>query len=166
MPDYTSLIVALFVAGFVLIAAEVFLPGMILGAMGFICLVVTVALVFITYGTLAGLIALFVVGGLTLVGFVLWLNLFPRTFIGRRVMLKTPASAESVAAENLSLVGQTGEALTPLRPSGTARIAGRRVDVMAVGDFLDEGAQIEVVSADGLRVAVRRKGVPQVREQV
>jgi membrane-bound serine protease (ClpP class) len=166
MTDYTSLMVAFFVAGFVLLAAEVFLPGMILGVLGFMCLLATVALVFVTYGTFAGLIASFVVGGLTLVGFVLWLNLFPKTFIGRRVMLKTPATGESIAAENLSLVGQTGEALTPLRPSGTARIAGRRVDVMAVGDFLDEGVLIEVVSADGLRVAVRRKDVPRTLEQV
>jgi membrane-bound serine protease (ClpP class) len=72
-------------------------------------------------------------------------------------MLLTPKMENTAAGRNQSLVGLEGEALTPLRPSGTARIDGRRLDVSAVGDFLEEGAKLEVVSADGLRVAVRRK---------
>jgi hypothetical protein len=55
------------------------------------------------------------------------------------------------------LIGETGEAITPLRPSGTARIAGKRVDVTAVGDFLESGEAIIVVAADGMRISVRRK---------
>jgi len=47
--------------------------------------------------------------------------------------------------------------LTPLRPSGSARIGGRRVDVTAIGEFLSQGEEVVVVAADGLRVAVRRK---------
>lgn len=157
MPDGPSLIIALVVVGFLLIAAEVFLPGLILGTIGLLCLVGSVALVFVHYGTSAGALAAFVVGGLTLVGFVLWLFLFPRTFIGRRIMLRTAQSAPRTAAEHRSLVGETGEAITPLRPSGTARIGGKRVDVTAVGDFLEQGAGVVVVAADGMRVAVRRK---------
>lgn len=157
MTDYSSLILALIVAGLMLIAAEVFLPGLILGTIGFLCLVASVALVFVSYGTVAGIVATFVVSILTLAGFLLWLYVFPRTFIGRRVMLLTPKGEDPAAAKNQSLVGLEGKALTPLRPSGTALIEGRRVDVSAVGDFLEEGAKLEVVSADGLRVAVRRK---------
>ena len=157
MPDGPALIIALVVVGFLLIAAEVFLPGLILGTIGFLCLVAAVAVVFLHYGTSAGLLAAFVVGGLTLVGFVLWLFLFPRTFIGRRLMLQTRQPSDPTAAGHRTLVGETGEALTPLRPSGTARLGGKRVDVTAVGDFLEQGAAIVVVAADGLRVAVRRK---------
>jgi len=157
MPDGPALIIALVVVGFLLIAAEVFLPGLILGTIGFLCLVASVLLIFLQYGTSAGLLAAFVVGGLTLVGFVLWLYLFPRTFIGRRLMLQTRQPSDPTAAGHRSLVGETGEALTPLRPSGTARLGGKRVDVTAVGEFLEQGAAIVVVAADGLRVAVRRK---------
>ena len=96
-------------------------------------------------------------GGLSLAGFLLWLNLFPRTFIGRRLMLRTQQPADQTAGQNRTLVGESGEALTPLRPSGTARIGGKRVDVTAVGDFLEQGAALVVVAADGMRVAVRRK---------
>lgn len=157
MPEGPALIIALFAVGFLLIAAEVFLPGLILGTIGFLCLVASVVLVFVQYGTSSGLLAAFVVGGLTLVGFVLWLFLFPRTFIGRRLMLRTRQPADPTAGEHRALVGETGEALTPLRPSGTARLGGKRVDVTAVGDFLEQGAAIVVVAADGMRVAVRRK---------
>jgi membrane-bound serine protease (ClpP class) len=157
MPDTQAIIVTLIIAGLLLIAAEVFLPGMILGTIGFLCLVASVVLVYVEFGTAAGLMATFAVGGLTLVGFVVWLFLFPHTFIGRRIMLKTIQPADQTAGEHRLLIGETGEAITPLRPSGTARIAGKRVDVTAVGDFLESGEAIIVVAADGMRIAVRRK---------
>jgi len=157
MPDGSALIVSLFVVGFLLLAAEVFLPGLILGTFGFLCLVASVAFVFFYHGPSAGLFAALVVGGLSLAGFVLWLNLFPRTFVGRRLMLRTQQPPDTTAGEHQLLVGETGEALTPLRPSGTARLRGKRVDVTAVGEFLEQGAPLVVVAADGLRVAVRRK---------
>jgi membrane-bound serine protease (ClpP class) len=72
-------------------------------------------------------------------------------------MLLTRQDTGGAASENQSLVGQSGEAITPLRPSGTARIGGKRVDVTAVGDFLEQGVNVVVVAADGMRVAVRRQ---------
>ncbi|MBE2181122.1 MAG: hypothetical protein IAE97_11695 [Chthoniobacterales bacterium] len=155
MPDGPALIIVLFVVGFLLIAAEVFVPGMILGALGFLCLLGTVALVYFQYGSSAGIFALFTVGGLAFVGFLLWLHLFPRTFIGRRLMLRTTQPG-TVSAQRVS-VGETGRALTPLRPAGTARIGESRVDVTSLADFLEEGAEVVVVAVDGMRVVVRRK---------
>ena len=155
--DGFSLIITLFVVGFLLLAAEVFLPGMIVGTVGLLCLIGSVLVVFNEYGASTGLFAAVLVGGLTVAGFVIWLNIFPHTFVGRRIMLFARQPSGGSAAENQTLLGATGEALTPLRPSGTARIAGKRVDVTAVGDFLEQGAGIVVVAADGMRVAVRRK---------
>lgn len=157
MPDGPALIIAFVVVGFLLIAAEVFLPGLILGTIGLLFLVASVVLVFVEYGTSYGLLAAFVIGAVTFTGFLVWLSIFPRTFIGRRLLLRTRQPADRTAEEHRTLVGETGEALTPLRPSGTARLGGKRVDVTAVGEFLEQGAAIEVVAADGLRVAVRRK---------
>ena len=157
MPQGSSLIIVLFLVGFSLVAAEVFLPGLILGTIGLLCLVASVVVVFAQYGTSAGLLAAFLVGGLSFVGFIVWLNLFPRTFIGRRLMLRTSQPADLTAAAHQTMIGATGEALTPLRPSGTAQINGKRVDVTAVGDFLESGEQLVGIAADGLRVAVRRK---------
>ena len=157
MPESSSLIIVLFVVGFALVAAEVFLPGLILGTIGLLCLIASVVLVFSQYGTSAGVLAAFLVAGLSFVGFIVWLNLFPRTFIGRRLMLRARQPADLTAAAHQTMIGVTGEALTPLRPSGTAQINGKRVDVTAVGDFLEAGEQVVVIAADGMRVAVRRK---------
>jgi len=155
MFDGPELIVVLCIVGFLLIAAEVFVPGLIVGTLGFLCLAASVGLVFYHYGTLAGSVAALVVGTLSITGMIVWLNIFPKTFIGRRIILSR--QQPSLAPVGTALIGESGTALTALRPSGTARIAGKRIDVTAVGDFLEEGASLVVVSADGLRVAVRRK---------
>ena len=53
-------------------------------------------------------------------------------------------------------MGQTGVAVTPLRPAGAADIAGSRVDVVTAGDYIEAGAAIRVVAVRGARVEVRR----------
>lgn len=155
MPQGPSLIIVLFLVGFLLVAAEVFLPGITLGILGFFCLAGSVALVFAQYGFASGIVAAFVVAFLSIGGFIIWLAIFPRTFIGRRIVLDRKQS--SAAPVHQGLEGHTGTALTPLRPAGTARIGDRRVDVTATGEFLEEGAEVVVVASDGMRVVVRRK---------
>jgi membrane-bound serine protease (ClpP class) len=155
MLDGTSLIVVLFAAGFLLIAAEVFVPGFIVGTLGFLCLAVSVGLVFYHHGAFVGTIAAIAVSTVSVGGMVIWLNIFPKTFIGRRIVLSRSIASEP--PQGSGLVGLSGVAVTDLRPSGMARIGGKRVDVTAVGDFLEEGSAVIVVAADGLRVAVRRK---------
>ena len=54
-------------------------------------------------------------------------------------------------------VGDTGIALTPLRPAGTARIGERRVDVVAEGEFVERDAGIIVIACEGARIVVRKK---------
>ncbi|MFZ9931938.1 MAG: NfeD family protein [Chthoniobacterales bacterium] len=155
MPEGPVLIGTLVIAGFLLVAAEVLLPGLIAGTLGFLCLAASVALVFHQYGAGPGFVAALVIGGVSVVGLVVWLNIFPKTFIGRRVVLSRRQTHDTPAGTEL--VGSVGVALTPLRPAGTARLGGKRVDVTAVGEFLEEGSPVVVVAADGLRVAVRRK---------
>jgi membrane-bound serine protease (ClpP class) len=65
------------------------------------------------------------------------------------------ATGYTSADTDVSLVGQQGTALTPLRPSGAVNIDGNRVDVVTAGDFIDAGARVEVVRVRGSRVEVR-----------
>jgi len=155
MLDGTSLIVVLFAAGFLLIAAEVFVPGFIVGTLGFLCLAASVGLVFYHHGAFAGTAAAIAVSTVSIGGMVVWLNIFPKTFLGRRIVLRRSIASEP--PQGSGLIGFSGVAITDLRPSGLARIDGKRVDVTAVGEFMEEGAALVVVAADGLRVAVRRK---------
>jgi len=61
-----------------------------------------------------------------------------------------------VAAREMdTLVGQTGQAATMLRPAGIAVIGGSRIDVVSEGSFIPVGATVEVVKVEGVRVIVR-----------
>lgn len=142
--------------GFLLLAAEVFVPGMVLGLLGGLCLFVAVGVSFGTYGMFVGTLSGIAVAILTGVGFVIWMFAFPHTLIGRRIMLKTSLpSGEGTVVERL--LGKEGTALTILRPAGTALIDGRKVDVVSESDFISPGDSVVVVRDEGLRVLVRKK---------
>ena len=53
-----------------------------------------------------------------------------------------------------ALPGQTGRAVTVLRPAGIAEIGGRRLDVVTRGDFIPEGAALRVEAVEGSRIVV------------
>jgi len=147
-------IIVLAVIGFLLVAAEVFVPGMVLGMLGGLCLAAMVVLCYTTYGPLLGTLAFAVLAGLLIAGFFLWIHLFPGTPIGKRMMLKKALPKDN-SIPLQSLLGATGEAVTPLRPAGTAVIGGRRVDVVAESGLIEPGQTIEVVLQEGMRVVVR-----------
>ncbi|MDE1170643.1 MAG: NfeD family protein [Verrucomicrobium sp.] len=52
-------------------------------------------------------------------------------------------------------VGEEGEAVTLLRPAGTAQFGGRRIDVVSDGAFVPAGARVRVAQVEGIRVIVR-----------
>ncbi len=55
-----------------------------------------------------------------------------------------------------ALTGKEGVACTPLRPSGTGLIDGRRVNVAADGEFIEKDSPIRVVEVEGNRIVVRK----------
>ncbi|MEI6071250.1 MAG: NfeD family protein [Verrucomicrobiae bacterium] len=152
-------IIVLGIVGFLLLAAEVFVPGMVLGVLGGLCLAACVALCYVGYGSLLGTLSFAALAVLLIAGFFLWLNIFPGTPIGKKLLLKSALRPDNSAVAARINPGATGEALTPLRPAGTALIAGRRVDVVAESGLIEPGEKIEVVLQDGLRVVVR--GIPE-----
>ena len=52
-------------------------------------------------------------------------------------------------------VGDVGEVLSILRPTGKARFGDAIVDVVAEGDFLDKGTSIEIIEIHGNKVVVK-----------
>ncbi len=150
-------ILVLGLVGFLMLAAEVFVPGLVLGIMGLLALAGAIVLAFAAYGPLTGTIALAGISLTTLTGFIVWMSIFPRTAIGRRIMLRDNLAPGygTKKTPNPELVGRHGSALTPLRPSGTALIEGRKVDVVAENAFITKGTAVQVVLQEGLRVVVR-----------
>jgi membrane-bound serine protease (ClpP class) len=146
-------IVTLLIVGVLLLIAETVLPGLIAGIIGFCCLVAAVVVGFVEHGPKTGLqLAVGVAAGLV-VGTVLWLRFFPDSPIARRFI--SAQTIGEVGAEKPELLHQTGVALTNLRPSGTALINGRRVDVVTEGAMIERGVPVKVVAVEGLRTVVR-----------
>ncbi|GMR25475.1 MAG: NfeD family protein [Ignavibacteria bacterium] len=53
------------------------------------------------------------------------------------------------------LVGKKGVAITTLRPAGTAKIDGNRVDVVSESEYIEKGQKIKVIAVEGIRVVVK-----------
>ncbi len=93
-----------------------------------------------------------------LVGFCIWMTIFPRTVIGRKMTLgRNLSHGDAMASSSPLLVGIEGVALTTLRPAGKALIDERRVDVVAEGDFIEANEPVVVIADEGARVVVRKK---------
>lgn len=153
----TNTILVLSLVGFLLLASEVFVPGMILGIVGLLCLTGAVIFSYIEFGAYTGTIILVCIMGAVFTGFFVWMMAFPHTAIGRRIMLKqnlTPGVGDK-DRPSAALVGQSGRALTSLRPAGTALIDGQKVDVVAESSFVPQDTPIVVVLQEGMRVVVR-----------
>ena len=80
----------------------------------------------------------------------------PRTRLGRRVYLRPPTAADLAPSRGpLDWVGRPCVALTPLRPSGSVELAGRRVEAMAESGLIDAGASGRVVAIRSGRAIIR-----------
>ena len=149
-----ELVIILLVAGALLLLAESVLPGMIAGLAGACCLAAAVIEGYVQFGAKTGNLILFGVLAGLVAGFWLWLKYFPdsrvaKVFISRKVV-------GEIGTEKPELLDQTGTALSPLRPAGTAIINGKRVDVVTEGQMIDPGTPVRVVAVEGMRVVVRQ----------
>ncbi|RJX38548.1 nodulation protein NfeD [Paenibacillus pinisoli] len=148
---------ALFIIGIILMIIEVFVPSFgILGLLGSASLIA--AVVMSAPDPKTGFISL----GVAVAAAAVIIALFARTNKGRgiwnkfilRDKLGTEEGFLSADVQN-SLVGEHGIALTTLRPSGTAQIGDKRVDVVTTGEFIDSGKPVVVTKAEGTWVVVK-----------
>ncbi len=148
-----ELVITLIVVGAILIIMETILPGLIAGIIGFCCLIAAVYFSYARLGAETGnWVLMGVVVGL-IVGTLFWLKYFPNSRYARPFVSKSTIG--NIGAERPELLNQTGTAFTSLRPSGTALIDGKRVDVVTEGALIEKGTPIKVVAIEGIRVVVR-----------
>jgi membrane-bound serine protease (ClpP class) len=157
MPE--TLCISLLIGGGLLVAAELFIPGGVLGAIGGVMLAIALIMAFSSesFSTQA---ATWMTAGV--VAFVIltaaaWMKYFPMTPIGRGMTISKDLSDASGTDDTLlALAGKSGEAISDLRPAGFARIDGRRVDVVTQGGMIEEGTPIKVIEIEGNRVVVKK----------
>ena len=145
------LIILVFVCGLVAMLVEMFLPGMVIGMIGLLAVAGSIVYAFATGHTTVGVVLIACGAALAPVFFVVWKNV-----LGRLFTLKGEEKDFRPSTDiGEHLVGVEGEAITPLRPSGIARLNDKRTDVVTRGEMLQKGAQVRVVEVSGNRVVVR-----------
>jgi len=144
--------------GLALVIAEVLFPSFgVLSVLATAAIVGAVVLAF-REGTDVGLQFLVATAVLVPAMILTGLKLFPRSPVGKH-MVASGLSFESRAAtdtRDLVLMGQTGIVEADCRPAGMARIAGRRVDVVTRGEWIEAGDEVIVAEVQGNRVVVTR----------
>lgn len=148
--------------GFVLLAFEIFaIPGFgLVGIAGIVAIAAGLGMTFIGEGatptailaSIARVIVAFLVATAVLLALV---PLLRRTRLARGIVLDA-GGPELREPEPPRWVGATGQAITPLRPAGTAMLDGHRVDVVTEGEFIAPGEKVQAIVQEGARVVVRR----------
>ncbi|MFN7671994.1 MAG: NfeD family protein [Planctomycetota bacterium] len=153
-----SLVLLLCVTGLLLLVAEVVFVSF--GVIATAAAIALLSAIFVAFQHSIGF-------GVTIVAFEavaspvvlsLAFKLLPKTRFGKALILsgpQAPTTAEDPALR--ALVGKAGDAVSPLRPAGFARIDGKRIDVVTRGEMLDTGCPVVVLDVAGNRVVVARK---------
>jgi len=156
MPEW--LLVVLFISvGFILFLIELFTPGFgLTGISGLISIAVGSYIAYTKLNLFWGLISTTI----SLLGIIGFFKVFTKTGIWKRLRLETTEDKGKGFRTGRNLekfLNKEGLALSPLRPTGTALIDGKRIDVVAEGLYIDKGKNIRVVRIEGNNLIVREK---------
>ena len=155
----------LILAAFALFVVEIFVPsGGMIGFTALVCLIggiILLAKVNTTLGIITAIASLIALPFLAAFA----IKIFPDTPIGRMLTLKSPGedrAAEGDEANNESgnnhlpfKVGDTGKAITDLRPVGTCLINGKREECLATAGMIEAGTEIAITDIDGNQIKVK-----------
>ena len=167
--DLASILdIILFAAGVVLLILEIFvIPGFgVAGILGIIFVIASLFLALIG-GSLPFVdtqqvsiaviqLASALVAAILLI--ILLARFLPKSTVFSRLVLSNEENADKgfVSSKSLSeLIGREGKALTTLRPAGMADFNGEKIDVVADGDYVQQGSKLKVLRVEGSKVVVR-----------
>lgn len=149
-------IIALFVAGIILVIAEFFLPGGVLGILGFLLIAASTVIGVMTYPQYSLFIITGEVMGLV-ISVVIGMFILAKTPVGDVIVLGDTMSSEAGYTSpkmDPALVDQIAVAHTALRPAGTIMLNDERIDAVSDGTFIDAGSQVRIIQVEGHRVVV------------
>ena len=158
---FAGISLTLIVIGMILIILEIFIiPSF--GVIGIIGLVLMLSGVFKVADTFAeGLIYLLIT--LLATGLIIFIGIKTGHLnkLWRKISLREKQNNDqgyvAPKQEYINYLGKTGVALTLLRPAGSAKIGGERVDVVTDGSFIPKDAKIKVIAVEGTRIIVTRE---------
>lgn len=161
--------IIIFVVGVILLLLEIFvIPGFgIVGVLGILMIVTGLFLGLIgdfsitDSNDLSNAIIQLASSFVMTAGFIYILSKFlPKTKMWNNLILQANISSKAGYTSKLDLssfIGAEGIALTDLRPSGTAVIHNKRIDVVTDGEFIKNGTPVIVNFIQGSKVVVEEK---------
>ena len=151
--------IVLFLIGAGLLVIELFIPGFgIFGIGGILCILGSFYYVLGANGPALSYLAGSLVAAMGI--FAILVKYLPHNPAWNLVVLKDKQSNSegySGTPDLTSFIGKEGETVTPLRPSGTVLIEGKRVDVVTSGEFLNTGEKVKVVKVEGPKIIVQKE---------
>jgi membrane-bound ClpP family serine protease len=169
--DNLTIAYALIALGLLLLVAELFLPtGGILAVLSIGALIVGIAMTF-NYDPSTGMFTLIAVFVAIPILAALAFHYWPKTPLGRRMMLSGPQEDDALAnmPVNLDLEqlrGRYGRTLSTLRPSGITDFDGRRVDTISEGAMIEPGQWVRCIDVKAGHVIVRQVDGPPSLEDM
>jgi len=150
-------IVIFFVVGVLFIAAEVFLPGGIVGAIGGLVIMGGVIQAYSEFGAQGAFIAA-IAAILLLVGALYFeFKVLPNTRMGSHLFLKDSVQARvdySDAADDI--IGQICTTVTALGPTGFVIVNGKRLEAFSKSGFIEKNTEVKVTGRDNFRIIVSK----------
>jgi membrane-bound ClpP family serine protease len=158
--DYLTIALVLIGIGVLLLLVEILVPTggiLVVAALFFFAFAVGIILY---YGTLME--AVVAIAGLAVgmpaagyMAVVAWRRMSLDTVLDDPAAAPAPTGTEADV-----LKGRTGKTVSPMRPSGTVEIDGKRVDAMTEGTMLDAGVWVRCVDVKRGQVIVRQMEEP------
>lgn len=146
-------IILLILIGLILLMLEIlFVPGMILGFISVILMIVGIIFSYKDYGTTTGTIVL-VSTTIASIASVYWAF---NSGIWKKMGVQSHIDGKAnVLEEGAVKIGDTGKTISRLNPMGKAFINNLQVEVHAQDDFVDQGKEISVIKIQGNKIWVK-----------
>lgn len=145
---------SLLMAGFVLIGMEIFIPGGIIGIFGSVAWISAAVVGWRNFPDPWNMISAFSLLIVGLLTFVIWIRYFPKSRVGKSLSLSESTAAYKSHNVTDLPVGTVGEAVSTLRPSGIAKFDGKRLDVVADGEWIEDGETVKISSISNGHISV------------
>ena len=161
--DPFYLAILLYLAAAVMAVVDIFVPsGGLLAILAAVAATASVLMAFRS-GTTMGMSVLTLVVASIPVFAILAIKIWPRTYIGKRIILKAPDGSNPQQANKdmrLELVGTVVRADHALMPSGQIRVHGKRYNAVSEGAIIEAGQNVEIIGLKERNLIVRYTTAP------
>jgi membrane-bound serine protease (ClpP class) len=149
--------IILFVIGVLLLIAELFLPGGIIGVFGFAAIIGSFFLA--SENMIHMGISIIIAFLISIIASIIMVKVLGRRMsIFKKIILRDSTNTEQGYVSNVNrtdLIGKMGTTITQLRPAGKVMVDEEIVDAVSEGSFIQKDQHVKVIKVEGSRIVVR-----------